>query len=131
MIEQYISKKYRKYLCNCVRPYVEKNFINGLSIETGIKLTDQLVKNFYSAVRHPYHKGTFDNSICCNNQPERSKREDSHTSECIPVILHDCCMADCVVDGKCSVKKKCEMRCSEHCGNTVREVQKASSPKEI
>ncbi len=29
-------------------------------------------------------------------QPERSKREDSHS---------------------------CEMRCSEHCGNTVREVQ--------
>jgi len=38
------------------------------------------------------------------NQPERSKREDS---------------------------QKCEMRCSEHCGNTMREVQKASSPKEI
>ena len=32
----------------------------------------------------------------CPNQPERSKREDS---------------------------QECEMRCSEHCGNTVREVQ--------
>jgi hypothetical protein len=33
---------------------------------------------------------------CFPNQPERSKREDS---------------------------QKCEMRCSEHCGNTVREAQ--------
>jgi hypothetical protein len=36
------------------------------------------------------------NDLNCNNQPERSKREDS---------------------------QECEMRCSEHCGNTVREVQ--------
>ncbi len=43
-----------------------------------------------------FNKEEFDYYILIPNQPERSKREDS---------------------------QKCEMRCSEHCGNTVREAQ--------
>ncbi len=54
-------------------------------------------------------------------RPERSKREDSHTRECIPVLLHDCPSGSCIKNGKCSVKKVYEMRCSEHCSNTVRD----------
>ena len=46
-------------------------------------------------------------------QPERSKREDSHTPQCIPVILHDCCRSDCFKDGKCTVDKVYEMRYSD------------------
>ncbi len=58
------------------------------------------------------------------DQPERSKREDSVKQATVPNITND--------DWKpfgcgCST----EMRCSEHCGNTVREVQQASSPDKI
>jgi hypothetical protein len=52
----------------------------------------------------------------CSGQPERSKREDSKCA--MRCAFHGCCMepyicekhSDCVI----------EMRCSEHCGNTVR-----------
>jgi hypothetical protein len=76
-----------------------------------------------------------------NNQPERSKRENkfSHTKECIPRMF-----ADCPRSSECQTEEikspfgwtyyACMnhenlMRCSEHCGNTVREVQEASSPR--
>jgi hypothetical protein len=62
------------------------------------------------------------------NQPERSKREDLHHKDCIPWIKHDCWHG---YDQRhlCEHKEDCDnivgarMRCSEHCGNTVREVQ--------
>jgi len=60
------------------------------------------------------------------NQPERSKREDLHHKDCIPWIKHDCWHG---YDRRhlCKYKEDCDnivgarMRCSEHCGNTVRD----------
>lgn len=61
-----------------------------------------------------------------SNQPERSKREDLHHKDCIPWIKHDCWHG---YDRRhlCKHKEDCDnivgarMRCSEHCGNTVRD----------
>jgi hypothetical protein len=54
------------------------------------------------------------------NQPERSKREDfcNHEWTGIPTTEEAWCM-------KCGIEthELQKMRCSEHCGNTVREVQ--------
>lgn len=46
------------------------------------------------------------------NQPERSKREDCDRCNKLKQPLNDCCRIEIS-----------QMRCSEHCGNTVREVQ--------
>ena len=81
-------------------------------------------------------------------QPERSKREDLDCCkrvEDLDDLLDDFHIEFC--DGEDPYKsmnhynKSCEllmkliqeskMRCSEHCSNAVREVQKASSPKEV
>jgi len=51
-----------------------------------------------------------------HTQPERSKREDSHNSNCVPIIRHDCWQTDCMIDGKCTQQNLNEMRCSEHGG---------------
>jgi hypothetical protein len=65
-----------------------------------------------------------------NNQPERSKREDS--SICDEAIREMKEFLDSTFDMRmqyCHEQLIEEMRCSEHCGNTVREVQQASSPR--
>jgi hypothetical protein len=46
------------------------------------------------------------------NQPERSKRENCERCNKLKEDLNDCCRIEIS-----------QMRCSEHCGNTVREVQ--------
>jgi hypothetical protein len=55
-----------------------------------------------------------------HNQPERSKREDSN-------CFMDCKRSMCDGWDNCicgdHIHCKIEMRCSEHCGNTVREAQ--------
>lgn len=54
-----------------------------------------------------------------NNQPERSKREDSHKCSCTACkfnLKH----ADLCPLVNFTMQESCEMRCSEHCGNTVR-----------
>jgi hypothetical protein len=61
-------------------------------------------------------------------QPERSKREDLHHKDCIPFIKHNCWHSydqrkDCEHKEDCDLVVGARMRCSEHCGNTVREVQ--------
>lgn len=56
--------------------------------------------------------------IPCNCQPERSKREDSN-------CFMNCQRAMCDPWDKCicgdHINCNIEMRCSEHCGNTVRD----------
>jgi hypothetical protein len=63
-----------------------------------------------------------------HNQPERSKREDLHHKDCIPWLKHNC--SHCYETRFwCDHGKDCDsiigvrMRCSEHCGDTVREAQ--------
>jgi hypothetical protein len=58
-------------------------------------------------------------------QPDRSKREDLHHKDCIPIISNNCWHVgnECELKEKCDRKVGARMRCSEHCGNTVREVQ--------
>ena len=58
--------------------------------------------------------GTVEYIIYHNNQPERSKREDLQMiiTQIANEILRE--YEDNIIS---------EMRCSEHCGNTVREVQ--------
>ena len=59
------------------------------------------------------------------HQPERSKREDLENVECKECertkddILRSVCCSNCLYHYLDFSK----MRCSEHCGNTVREVQ--------
>ncbi len=71
---------------------------------------------------------TCDEDSKCPDQPDRSKREDLHHKDCIPWIKHNCWHSYNQRD-KCEHKEDCDlivgarMRCSEHCGNTVREVQ--------
>jgi hypothetical protein len=65
------------------------------------------------------------------NQPERSKRENftrgGHSSNCVEYLNK--CFHPAEFKDSCPYKENCEfitpvkMRCSEHCGNTVREVQ--------
>jgi hypothetical protein len=55
-------------------------------------------QDYYKTINYwiPWDKFIFPSSMILSNQPERSKREDSHS---------------------------CEMRCSEHCSNTMREAK--------
>lgn len=58
-----------------------------------------------------------------SNQPERSKREDLNCDNCKIPRIFNCCFNGV---GKHSNDESCEefkfkMRCSEHCGNTVRD----------
>ena len=48
---------------------------DGKHIDVNLKLTDQLVKDFFMSVHKPDHD-EIDGTRICNNQPERSKRED-------------------------------------------------------
>lgn len=60
-----------------------------------------------------------------HNQPERSKRDDlQHTSDCHIWIKHNCWhpyKSFCEYKEDCDLIVGCRMRCSEHCGNTVRD----------
>jgi hypothetical protein len=98
MTNKHISKYFEKYLCSHVAPYIEAAFDengNHYLIKT-LKLTDSWVQECFNNVGDLEHAtDLFGKKICLSNQPERSKRENS----------------------------QCEMRCSEHCGNTMREVQ--------
>lgn len=58
------------------------------------------------------------------NQPERSKREDLHCCEMIlklkDIFQGHRLLIDIRKDFE-DFMQECEMRCSEHCGNTVRD----------
>lgn len=66
----------------------------------------------------------FCNKCISSEQPERSKREDSETYKVRNGLYKQSCMEKGAVwHGLEELVKSEEMRCSEHGGNVVREVQ--------
>lgn len=66
------------YPCQCVQEICESQYLNGIHMHTGGKLTYSVVKGYFMCIPGPDHID-IDGIRICNrsNQPERSKREDS------------------------------------------------------
>ena len=64
-MEKYISKDYHKYLCNCLRPYIDDTYTEGLHNHLpGFKLHDKLVRSYFMSVPHPYHEDVNGIRVC-------------------------------------------------------------------
>ena len=62
----------------------------------------------------------------CFDQPERSKREDLKCNNCKIPRVFNCCWSNDGINWQHKNDESCDeynfkMRCSEHCGNTVRD----------
>ena len=79
MINEFISPSHNKFLCNHVMPYIEKYFdeSGSHSIVSSIKLTDELVRNYFMAVAGSKHMDVNGEMICLDNQPERLSEKTS------------------------------------------------------
>ena len=97
------------YYCTATKEYCRLNKDNHKKI--GLKLDKRLMDDFQAACIC---------DECKTNQPERSKRED-----CKLDMNERIC--NCYMNYNCScptIKEALEyiqMRCSEHCGNTMRD----------
>jgi hypothetical protein len=113
VVALWIAQRINK--CDCVRNFVAEeysvpesiiDYALALPYDHGCKYKDFICIHNYSYISCSQ---CYDNSWCKYlNQPERSKREDLENR--------------CPEWGNCrTLKYDPRMRCSEHCGNTVRD----------
>jgi hypothetical protein len=126
-----INELSKKYICECVRPYLEHYYVDGVHTITENKLTEQLIYKYFRSIRYPAHDN-LEGEINCN-QPDSSKRKDFEEFNMLIKLYNLVHEKFCEDDQKVFVEselihgtelckyivdkiKSLKMRCSEHKG---------------
>lgn len=114
-----------EYYCATIKEYCSRKYENMIHKICGNKLNQKMLDNYHFVCGCVKCRNCrIEKCVKCNNQPERSKREDSQCCEMLMKLKHIFKEERLLSEVKFYVDdliKDCEMRCSEHCSNAVRD----------